>query len=115
MQRVSVLIILSVLSGLASAGMMGNGMGGMMGPQSSPPSPPPKSADPATRKGYSLTQQYCAQCHVPPNPNQHTAADWPRVVTRMHVYMQQQRRQVPNAADQQLILEYLSKTETAHN
>jgi hypothetical protein len=115
MRRLNVLIMLSIMSGLASAGMMGNGMGGMMGPQNSPPSPPPKNADPATRKGYNLTLQYCAQCHVPPNPNQHSAADWPQVVTRMQGYMQQQRRQVPSAAKRQLILEYLSKVETGHD
>ena len=32
--------------------------------------------------------QVCSQCHGLPDPAQHTAAEWPGVVDRMHVNMQ---------------------------
>ncbi len=87
----------------------------MMGSQSSPAEPPAKAADPAIRKGYDLTQQFCTQCHQAPNPVQHTAADWPLVVSRMQIYIQQQHRSAPDTKEQKLILNYLSKSDTARN
>lgn len=97
-------------------GMMGNGMGGgMMGPQFTPGQPPAKDTDPAIRKGYALTQHYCVQCHALPNPNQHTAADWPGVVKRMQGYMYQFRKPVPTTDERQFILDYLDQSVTQHN
>ena len=113
MQRIVLFIALFAGINLASAGMMGGMGGGMMGSQSSPATPPAKDADPSIRKGYDLSQQYCTQCHQAPNPNQHAAADWPPVMTRMQTYMQQQHRLQPNASDRQLILDYLSQSGTA--
>lgn len=116
MPRHLILFALLILAATATAGMMGGGMmnGGMMGAQS-PAEPPAKGADPAIRKGYDLTHQFCVQCHQAPNPVQHTAADWPQVVSRMQVYMNQQHRQAPDANERQLILNYLSKSDTGQN
>lgn len=110
MRRILLLILLTGLAGISIAGMMGNGMGGMMGSQASPPSPPDKDAGPKIRQGYQLVETYCVQCHQAPNPAQHSAADWPAVVSRMQTYMKQQHRPVPSAADRQRILDYLSMT-----
>ncbi|MBI1422282.1 MAG: hypothetical protein GC149_02370 [Gammaproteobacteria bacterium] len=108
MPRLLPAILLFTVTGLASAGMMG-GMNGMMG-STPPPEPPPQNAAPAIHQGYDLTQEYCAQCHQLPAPSQHTPAEWPHVVARMQAYMQQQHRHVPNAREQQLILDYLDKS-----
>ena len=108
MKHLLAAILMFIVTGLASAGMMG-GMGGMMG--STPaPEPPPQNAAPAIHQGYKLTEAYCAQCHQLPAPSQHTPAEWSHVVSRMEGYMQQQHRHVPNAHEQQLILDYLDKS-----
>jgi mono/diheme cytochrome c family protein len=112
-----VLIACLAMSSVVQAGMMGNGMmgGGMMGsPSTTPSEPPAKDSDPAIRKGYNLSQQYCVQCHAPPNPSQHTAAQWPAVVDRMQGYMTQFRKPLPTSAERQLIIDYLTKSESHH-
>lgn len=116
MPRSYLIITLLLLSTTSDAGMMGGGMrnGGMMGSQSSPAEPPAKNADPEIRKGYRLTQQYCSACHQAPNPVQHTAADWPLVLSRMQAYMHQQHRHAPDTNEQHLILEYLGKSGSGH-
>jgi len=43
-------------------------------------------------------QATCAQCHALPDPAQHTAAQWPAVVTRMQHNMAVMRRAVPDSA-----------------
>lgn len=107
MQRVLLLAVLFVVAGVVSAGMMG---GGMMGPGSAQGTQSPENADQATRKGYAATQEYCMQCHQLPSPQQHTAQEWPRVVSRMEGYMQRQGRRVPSPADSRSIIEYLEKS-----
>ncbi|MDP7569359.1 MAG: hypothetical protein QF677_05570 [Arenicellales bacterium] len=37
--------------------------------------------------GAALLNQYCTQCHNLPGPDRHTAADWHKVVSKMHVLM----------------------------
>ena len=111
MMRGWLAVTLLMTSGVCGAGMMGGGMmgGGMMAPGGAQSSEPPKTADQETDKGYALTQEYCIQCHQPPNPRQHTAREWPQVVVRMEGYMQRQGRTVPSQADSRLIIEYLEK------
>lgn len=103
-----IVLFLSLLSitGISVAGMMGHGMGGMMGSQASPPA---QNTKPNIRKGYRLVETYCTQCHQMPNPNQHTPADWPAVVSRMVGYMHQQRRLFPSDSERKLILDYLGQ------
>jgi len=103
-------VLFIIILGLASysyARMMG---GGMMGQATSSPTPPPKNSAPDIKKGYGLVQTFCVECHQSPNPAQHTPAEWPGVLDRMHRYMRAQHRPVPTAADRKLILDYLSKT-----
>lgn len=103
------LFIISLsLAGYCDARMMGMG-GGMMGSDAEPPAPPAKNAAPDVRKGYDLVQSYCVQCHQPPHPTQHTAAEWPNVLARMEQYMKQQHRHVPTDSDRKQILDYLDK------
>ena len=101
-----VLIGMLGFAGVTNARMMG---GGMMGTEASPPVPPAKDSSADIKKGYSLVQTFCVQCHQSPNPAQHSAADWPVVLSRMQQYMQQQHRPVPTPSDRTLILKYLDQ------
>lgn len=58
-------------------------------------------------RGHQLVTRYCAQCHVLPSPGQHTADQWPSVVSRMENYMRQQGWRVPTANEAKAIEEYL--------
>ena len=113
--RIPLFLLMLTITDLSVGGMMGGGMGGMMGSQESPPSPPAKNASPDIRKGYQLVEKFCVQCHQIPNPNQHTRADWPAVVSRMQIYMQQQHRHLLSDKERQLILDYLGKPDTHHD
>lgn len=55
-------------------------------------------------KAFSAT---CGQCHVLPNPPQHTAAEWPGVVARMISHEHEMHRAVPGAAAAQDIIRFL--------
>jgi hypothetical protein len=53
----------------------------------------------------------CNQCHVLPDPKRHTAAEWPRVVARMHENMQWMNRVVgsrPIPGEPQLRIEEIN-------
>ena len=55
--------------------------------------PPPAGGNAAARPepqspGAILVSHYCAQCHARPSPQQHTAVEWPAVVSRMRGHMQ---------------------------
>lgn len=101
------LLFISICFPLQAA-MMGGMGGGMMNGNSAPAAtPPPKNADPEQRQAYDLTQRFCNKCHVPPNPVQHSPAQWPAVLTRMLNYMHQQKRPAPSVVQQKLILKYL--------
>ncbi|MDW3094694.1 MAG: hypothetical protein R8G33_03375 [Gammaproteobacteria bacterium] len=54
--------------------------------------------------------EVCVQCHVLPDPGQHTAAEWPSVVERMLGYMNVQNKQAPNEEQTQMIVEYLQNS-----
>lgn len=54
--------------------------------------------------------EVCAQCHVLPDPSQHTAIQWPSVVERMLGYMNVQNKEVPSEQDSQMIIEYLQSS-----
>jgi hypothetical protein len=48
----------------------------------------------------------CSQCHAPPPPDQHSAAEWPGVIARMVDHMQTNNKMVPSAQEREEILKY---------
>jgi hypothetical protein len=50
-----------------------------------PPEPAPGGLAGADGEGAGLVRRYCAQCHHPPGPGQHTAAEWAQVLPRMRL------------------------------
>ena len=50
---------------------------------------------------------FCAECHAPPDPGQHSPGEWPAVVKRMEGYMAAQGKPAPSPAELQSILAYL--------
>ena len=82
--------------------MMQNMMGDML-----PPMNPDQLPDPDS-KGAQLLQQFCTQCHNPPGPGLHTAAEWPAVVGRMDRRMQMMgQTEAPDKQELATILGYL--------
>lgn len=86
-------------------GMMhhGHGMGG-----------PPRTVDADTlpdnqSAGAKTFARYCQQCHALPDPAQHTAAEWPKVVERMRGNMRSMGKEIANDQDAQLITDYLQQ------
>lgn len=51
----------------------------------------------------------CAQCHALPDPKQHTAQEWPAVVTRMQRNMVAMGKSVPDKATLEEIIEFLQR------
>lgn len=102
--------IVGVAALLAATADAGAGMsmmhGGMMGSSSN--SAGGDSDSNGNSWGHQLVTRYCAQCHTPPSPSQHTADQWPPVVSRMENYMRQQGRSVPTADETKAIEEYLA-------
>lgn len=91
------------------SGGMGGGMmnGGMM--MQTPGVSNPKDLPDPDSDGAKLLAQYCGQCHAPPSPTAHKAAEWPKVVERMNGYMTSQNKHVPNNNTTQHILQYLQQ------
>ncbi|WP_455204505.1 hypothetical protein [Kaarinaea lacus] len=52
-------------------------------------------------------QNTCSQCHAAPDPAQHTASEWPRVVLRMKSNMQTAGKTPPTENNIELIVNYL--------
>jgi len=59
------------------------------------------------KPGYQVAKSYCSQCHALPFGDQHPAAAWPYVVSRMEGHMQSARRPMPNPAEREAIIAYL--------
>lgn len=57
--------------------------------------------------GGKLFQETCSQCHAMPDPRQHTAQEWPRVVLRMKANMTQAHKTVPDVKATQEIVAFL--------
>ncbi|MDA8164089.1 MAG: hypothetical protein M0017_03510 [Desulfobacteraceae bacterium] len=49
----------------------------------------------------------CSQCHVLPDPGQHSAAEWPAVVERMKGYIAAEGRPLPDEKTMRDILDFL--------
>jgi len=54
-------------------------------------------------------QTTCSPCHATPEPSQHTAHEWPRIVLRMKTYMRNTGKSVPDAEITQQVVGYLQK------
>ncbi len=50
-----------------------------------------------------------SQCHAPPSPAQHSADQWPAVVSRMEHYMARRGGRVPTPEQTKAIEEYLEQ------
>jgi hypothetical protein len=75
---------------------------------------PPREAQPlpdADSPGAKLVATYCKQCHAAPAPTLHTAAEWTRVIDRMHLRSQGRGTVVGVPSDEELdtILTYMKQ------
>lgn len=64
--------------------------------------------------GGQAFQSSCSLCHAAPDPTQHLAAEWPRIVLRMKSNMQSAGKPAPDDASIELIIKFLqdhSKTQ----
>jgi cytochrome c5 len=61
-----------------------------------------------TEAGQSF-RAVCSQCHVLPDPGQHSAAEWPAVVERMKGYMEAMGKQVPEEKTVRAIVDFLQR------
>ena len=61
------------------------------------------------RHGRELVSRFCAQCHAPPSPMQHSADQWPAVVSRMEHYMARSAGHVPTPEQVKAIEDYLEQ------
>lgn len=59
--------------------------------------------------GFKLAEQYCSECHAAPNPQQHSAGEWPSVVARMLDNMRRLGKPVPGQQDTGRIIDYLQQ------
>ncbi|MDA8423161.1 MAG: cytochrome c [Nitrospiraceae bacterium] len=58
-------------------------------------------------KGAVLFRETCSQCHSLPDPQLHTAAEWPKVLERMRGNMDAMKKKVISEQDRKTIEEYL--------
>jgi len=109
------------------SGMMGGMMGGMGMMNIKAPAPKQQETIIAYLKKYSLPSVHagalpaphsegallfastCSRCHALPNPNAHTAAQWPALVTEMQGFMKSTGKAMMSADDKQKILAYLQQ------
>jgi hypothetical protein len=86
-------------------------------PERMPPPLDPALLPEPDGAGARLLLRHCGQCHHPPGPGQHTAAQWAEVVPRMGLLMQATARfgaglrpvAVPGSDEQQRLLGYLQR------
>lgn len=107
------LIAVSVLSvfvagcdgnGNHSGGMMGGG--GMMDNVVIKGGRAPQETKTEYLPGFQQAQITCSQCHIMPNPNQHTRAEWPDVIARMMGNIKTFKRILPNDNERNAIIDY---------
>jgi len=92
--------VLAMDGGMMDGGMMGGGMlgGGMMGgygPRGGYNGNQERGSADLNSPAGRLYTQTCARCHALPNPQQHTADQWPAVVARMEQHMHQAGQALP--------------------
>lgn len=92
-----------MMYGDGTRGMMQHMMGDILPPMNPQQLPEPNS------KGAVLLQQFCTQCHALPDPEKHTAHEWPAVVDRMKGYMESMGKTVPKEKELQELVDFLQK------
>jgi len=60
-------------------------------------------------RAFNVFARQCAQCHAPPMPDRHTAAEWPGVIARMQRHRIQRSLPPIDAADMAEIRAYLTR------
>jgi hypothetical protein len=68
----------------------------------------PASADLATPEGHAF-QTTCSGCHAMPDPHQHTAKEWGRVMARMRANMRAAKKPLPDAETSKQVISYLQQ------
>ncbi len=58
-------------------------------------------------RGAVLFRDECSQCHALPDPQLHTAVEWPKVLERMRRNMESMKKKVISEQDRRMIEEYL--------
>ena len=56
-----------------------------------------------------LFEATCSQCHVLPDPKQHTADEWPGVVERMAQNMKTMGKPLPDWTTLETVVEFLQR------
>ncbi len=56
-----------------------------------------------------LFSHICSQCHVLPEPKQHTSEEWPAVIGRMLSHMSSQDKEIPESDQIQDLIQYLQR------
>jgi len=108
-----------MMGGMMGGGMMGDGMMNVRAPSAAeqdtlvtylqthaqrPLTAPYPDLDTPAGNAFRST---CAQCHALPDPAQHTAPEWPAVVSRMQHNMTVMHKPVPSATTLEAIVGFL--------
>jgi mono/diheme cytochrome c family protein len=70
--------------------------------------PPHKLPSPESQ-GAVLFKDRCSQCHGLPDPERHTAKEWPTIVEKMRGYMKSMEKKVITENEEKQIVGYLSR------
>jgi len=95
--------------GMMGGGMMGGGMMGGYGPRGGDNGNQEQGSADLNSPAGRLYAQTCARCHALPNPQRHTAEEWPAIVTRMEQRMQQAGQPLPAKDEIQEIDKFLAQ------
>jgi mono/diheme cytochrome c family protein len=69
----------------------------------------PETLGPPDTQGLALFRNICSQCHALPDPQLHTADEWPDIVERMRGNMQAMEKPVITEVQKEQIASYLSQ------
>ncbi len=65
-----------------------------------------RDAQERAKPGYLVAKSFCTQCHTLPFGDQHPAAAWPYVVSRMEGHIEAAHKRIPNEAEREAIIGY---------
>jgi cytochrome c2 len=65
-----------------------------------------RDAQERAKPGYLVAKRFCTQCHNLPFGDQHPAAAWPYVVSRMEGHIEAAHKRMPNDAERAAIIGY---------
>ncbi len=102
-------VLLMVIAGCDNSGNQGRGMmggGGMMANVEIKGGRAPQETKADYLQGFQQAQVTCSQCHIMPNPNQHTQSEWPGVIARMMGNIKTFKRTLPTKNELNAIVDY---------